>query len=85
MFGLSETTAVVFQSLENDDEYKSTSTVGYVQEHTEAKVVDENGNIVPRGTPGELLVRAYSIMLGYWNDEEKTKETIGSDRWLKTG
>ncbi|CAH0564378.1 unnamed protein product [Brassicogethes aeneus] len=85
VYGLSETTAVIFQSMEGDDEYKSTCTVGHVSEHVEAKVVDNNGNIVPRGTPGELYVRTYANMLEYWGDEEKTKDTIGNDRWLKTG
>ncbi|KAJ8969599.1 hypothetical protein NQ317_011313 [Molorchus minor] len=85
VYGLSETTAVVFQSLHDDDEYKSTCTVGYLQEHVEVKVVDKDNNIVPIGTAGELCVRAYGNMLGYWNDDEKTKEMIGADRWLKTG
>ena len=51
----------------------------------EAKVVDEKGNMVPFGKPGELLVRGYVTMLEYWGEETKTKETIGPDRWIKTG
>ncbi|KAJ8968063.1 hypothetical protein NQ314_002502 [Rhamnusium bicolor] len=85
VYGLSETTAVVFQSLYDDDQRKSTSTVGYIQDHIEAKVVDANDKIVPIGAPGELCLRGYSVMLGYWEDEEKTKETIGPHKWLRTG
>ncbi|XP_060529029.1 medium-chain acyl-CoA ligase ACSF2, mitochondrial-like isoform X2 [Cylas formicarius] len=85
VFGLTETTAVVFQSLLTDDEYLSTSTVGYPHDHIEAKVVDPEGRIVPRGSPGELWTRGYSNIPGYWNDPDKTAELIGPDRWLKTG
>lgn len=49
------------------------------------KVVDKEGRMVPMGTPGELWVRGYSVMLGYWNDEEKTREFIDRDGWAKTG
>lgn len=51
----------------------------------QAKVVDGNGIMVPFGTPGELLIRGYVNMNGYFNDEQKTKETIDSNRWLHTG
>ncbi|CAG9771984.1 unnamed protein product [Ceutorhynchus assimilis] len=85
IYGLTENTAVGFQSLFDDDEYLSTSTVGYLQDHCEAKVVDTQNRIVPRGTPGELLLRGYCIMLGYWENEEKTKEVLGVDRWMRTG
>lgn len=76
---------MVFQSLPNDDELKSTETVGHLCDHIEAKIIDENGSIVPIGKPGELCVRGYSTMLGYWEDEEKTKATLTPDWWLKTG
>lgn len=85
MYGLTETTAVCFQSLPGDDELKSTGTVGHLHDHLEAKVVDENGFMVPMGSPGELYVRGYCNVLGYWGDEAKTKELIGDDRWLRTG
>ncbi|CAG9815402.1 unnamed protein product, partial [Phaedon cochleariae] len=85
VFGMSETTASSFQSLEDDDKEKSTNTVGYLQEHLEAKVIDREGHIVPIGVPGELCIRGYTTMLGYYKDEEKTKKTIGSDGWLRTG
>lgn len=51
----------------------------------QAKVVDSNGEMVPFGTPGELLIRGYVTMSCYYNDDEKTKETIDSTRWLHTG
>ncbi|KAG5899898.1 hypothetical protein JTB14_002450 [Gonioctena quinquepunctata] len=85
VYGLSESTAVVFQSLENDDEFHSTSTVGFLQEHLEAKVIDNEGNIVPVGVPGELCLRGYPVMLEYFEDDNKTKEIKGADGWLHTG
>lgn len=71
--------------MENDGEYEATSTVGYLHDHVEAKVVDTNGNIVPIGEPGELCVRGYNTMLGYWGDQEKTNEIIEPSAWLHTG
>ncbi|KAJ3642552.1 hypothetical protein Zmor_025317 [Zophobas morio] len=77
-YGLTECSGIMFESV-------PTSHLKHVHEHIEVKVVDESGCVVPFGTPGELCVRSYSNMLGYWNDEEKTKEMIGTDGWLKTG
>lgn len=54
-------------------------------DHVEAKVVDVDGKIVPIGVPGELHVRGYCSTIGYWNDEEKTKEILDKNGWLKTG
>ncbi|XP_063697719.1 medium-chain acyl-CoA ligase ACSF2, mitochondrial [Culicoides brevitarsis] len=85
VFGMTETTAVIFQSLRDEDKKRVLDYVGHVQEHTEAKVIDQDGNVVEFGKPGELCVRTYGTMLGYYGDEEKTKEMIGPDRWLKTG
>ncbi|XP_066247827.1 medium-chain acyl-CoA ligase ACSF2, mitochondrial-like [Euwallacea similis] len=85
IYGLSETTCVIFQSMSDDDEYHSTATVGHIGDHLEAKVVDAEGKIVPKGTPGELLIRGYLTTLGYYNNEEKTKELMGPDGWLHTG
>lgn len=50
-----------------------------------SKVVDEDGKVVPIGTPGELYIRGYSNMLGYWGDENKTNDILSSDNWLRTG
>lgn len=85
IFGMTETTGVSFQSTTEETKDNVLHTVGHVQDHVEAKVIDANGDTVPFGTPGELCIRGYSNMLGYYGDEEKTKEIMSSDRWLKTG
>ena len=62
------------------------STVGQVQPHLEVKIVDpETGATVDAGVPGELCTRGYSVMLGYWEDEAKTREAIDADGWMHTG
>ncbi|CAB3223913.1 unnamed protein product [Arctia plantaginis] len=85
LYGMTETTASSFQSLPDDSIDLVAETVGYIQDHTEAKVVDEDGEIVPFGSPGELMLRGYNNMIGYWDDPEKTKQTVSEDGWLKTG
>ncbi|KAH8241477.1 hypothetical protein KR026_006395 [Drosophila bipectinata] len=85
VYGLTETTAVIFQSLPGDHDDIVLNSVGHLQDHIEAKVVDAEGKCVPYGQPGELCVRGYVTMLGYHGDEEKTTETIGKDKWLRTG
>lgn len=82
---MTETSAASFQSLPGENDGLSSTTVGCLKQHLEAKVVDENGVMVPIGTVGELCIRGYSTFLGYWNDEIKTREIIGRDNWLKTG
>jgi fatty-acyl-CoA synthase len=59
--------------------------VGRVLPHLEVKVVDTEGRIVPRGEPGELCTRGYSVMLGYWDDAERTAEAIDTAGWMHTG
>jgi medium-chain acyl-CoA ligase, mitochondrial len=81
IYGLTETTSAVFQSLPSDENSKVQEFVGHVSDHLEVKVIDNDGNAVPFGQPGELCVRGYNIMLGYWNDEVKTKEILGADKW----
>jgi len=62
------------------------STVGRVHPHVEVKIVDPvDGRVVERGDPGELLTRGYSVMLGYWNDPERTAEAIDRAGWMHTG
>ncbi|KAL5279310.1 ACSF2.2 family protein [Megaselia abdita] len=85
VFGMTETSAVIFQSTTEETKDNVLHTVGHVQDHVEAKVIDANGDTVPFGTPGELCIRGYCNMLGYYGDEEKTKEIMSNDRWLKTG
>jgi fatty-acyl-CoA synthase len=84
-YGMTETSPVSFQSSTDDPIERRVSTVGRVQPHIEVKIVDAEGRIVPRGTPGELLTRGYSVMLGYWGDDEKTREAIDPARWMRTG
>jgi len=84
--GMTETSPVSTQTTPDDPVEKRVATVGRVHPHLELKVVDpETGGIVPRGIPGEQCTRGYSVMLGYWGDEEATGEAIDSAGWMHTG
>ncbi|XP_048261431.1 medium-chain acyl-CoA ligase ACSF2, mitochondrial isoform X2 [Bombus terrestris] len=85
IYGLTETTAVIFQTLPNENNELTENTVGHLADHVEAMIVDENGNTVPFGTPGELWIRGYCTMMKYWNDKEATEKTLTKDGWLMTG
>ena len=84
-YGMTETSPVSFQSGTDDPIDRRVSTVGRIQPHLEVKIVDTEGRILPRGTPGELCTRGYAVMLGYWNDETKTREAIDAGGWMHTG
>ena len=84
-YGMTETSPVSFQSATDDPIERRVSTVGRVHPHVEVKVVNQDGRIVPCGETGELLTRGYSVMRGYWNDEEKTEEAIDKAGWMHTG
>ena len=84
-YGMTETSPVSFQSSVDDPVDLRVSTIGRIHPHLEVKIVDSDGRIVPRGVKGELLTRGYSVMLGYWGDEEKTREAIDAARWMHTG
>ncbi|MFL5269235.1 MAG: AMP-binding protein [Stellaceae bacterium] len=84
-YGMTETSPVSFQCSTDDPIERRVSTVGRIQPHTEVKIIDSEGRVVPRGTAGELLTRGYSVMLGYWDDEEKTREAIDVAGWMHTG
>jgi fatty-acyl-CoA synthase len=84
-YGMTETSPVSFQSSTNDPLEKRVSTVGRIHPHVEVKIVDDAGRIVARGKPGELLTRGYSVMLGYWDDEEKTRAAVNPSGWMHTG
>jgi fatty-acyl-CoA synthase len=84
-YGMTETSPVSFQSSVDDPVALRVSTIGRVHPHLEVKIVDGAGRIVPRGQKGELLTRGYSVMLGYWGDEERTREAIHPARWMHTG
>ena len=84
-YGMTETSPVSFQSSVDDPLERRVSTVGRIQPHIEVKIVDPEGRVVPRGEKGELLTRGYCVMLGYWNDEDKTREAIDAAGWMHTG
>ncbi|RVW10280.1 AMP-binding protein [Prescottella agglutinans] len=85
-YGMTETSPVSLQTRRDDSIDQRVSTVGRVGPHLEVKIVDPaTGLTVPRGEPGELCTRGYSVMLGYWNNPEKTSEAIDSARWMHTG
>jgi fatty-acyl-CoA synthase len=84
-YGMTETSPVSFQSSTDDPLERRVSTVGRVHPHLEAQIVDGEGRLVPRGVPGELLTRGYSVMQGYWDDPERTREAIDESGWMHTG
>ncbi len=84
-YGMTETSPVSFQTSTDAPLEKRVSTVGRVHPHVEVKLVDEMGRIVPAGTPGELCTRGYNVMLGYWGDEEKTRQVLDPAGWMHTG
>jgi len=85
-YGMTETSPVSCQTRIDDDLERRTSSIGRAHPHVEIKIVDpETGEAVERGQPGEFCTRGYSVMVGYWNDDEKTAEAIDSDGWMHTG
>lgn len=84
-YGMTETSPVSMQSHVDDPLEKRVSTVGRIHPHVEVKIIDSEGRIVPRGTPGELCTRGYSVMRGYWGDKAKTAEAIDEAGWMHTG
>ncbi|MBV8663842.1 MAG: AMP-binding protein [Hyphomicrobiales bacterium] len=84
-YGMTETSPVSFQSSTEDSVERRVTTIGRVHPHTEVKIVDQQGRIVPRGERGELCTRGYSVMSGYWGELEKTREAIDAAGWMHTG
>ncbi|MFG0928389.1 fatty acid CoA ligase family protein [Pseudomonas sp. CJQ_8] len=84
-YGMTETSPVSLQTGAADDLERRVTSVGRTQPWLESKVVDAEGNIVPRGEIGELCTRGYSVMLGYWNNPKATAESIDADGWMHTG
>ncbi|MEW2583485.1 AMP-binding protein [Streptomyces virginiae] len=85
-YGMTETSPVSTQTRADDSVERRVSTVGRVGPHLEVKVVDpQTGRTVPRGEPGELCTRGYSVMLGYWEEPERTAEAVDAARWMHTG
>ncbi|PBB17442.1 AMP-binding protein [Mesorhizobium sp. WSM4313] len=84
-YGMTETSPVSFQSSVDDPLEKRVSTVGRIHPHVEVKAIGADGGTVAVGEPGELCTRGYSVMKGYWDDAEKTREAIDVDGWMHTG
>jgi fatty-acyl-CoA synthase len=84
-YGMTETSPVSTQTALDDPVERRVSTVGRVHPHVEVKIVDAEGRVVPRGTPGEFCTRGYSVMLGYWDDPERTAQAIDAAGWMHTG
>jgi fatty-acyl-CoA synthase len=84
-YGMTETSPVSFQTACDDPLDRRVSTVGRVQPHLEVKVVGADGATLRRGQTGELCTRGYSVMLGYWDEPEKTAEAVDAEGWMHTG
>ncbi|WP_445672985.1 fatty acid CoA ligase family protein [Pseudomonas inefficax] len=84
-YGMTETSPVSLQTAATDDLERRVTSVGRTQPRLENKVIDADGNSVPRGEIGELCTRGYSVMLGYWNNPKATAESIDEDGWMHTG
>jgi fatty-acyl-CoA synthase len=85
-YGMTETSPVSLQSAVDDPIEARVSTVGRIHPHVECKIINpESGELVPRGVPGELCTRGYSVMLGYWNNPTATAASIDSDGWMHSG
>jgi fatty-acyl-CoA synthase len=85
-YGMTETSPVSTQTRRDDPLELRVGTVGRPAPHVEVKVTDPvSGAVVPRGEPGELCTRGYSVMLGYWDDSERTAEAVDASRWMHTG
>ncbi|XP_074828302.1 medium-chain acyl-CoA ligase ACSF2, mitochondrial isoform X2 [Natator depressus] len=85
-YGTTENSPVTFMGFPQDNISQRTETVGCIFPHTEAKIEDpETGEIAALNSSGELQIRGYCVMLGYWEDPVKTNEVIADDRWYKTG
>ncbi|MEP6968020.1 MAG: AMP-binding protein, partial [Pseudomonadota bacterium] len=84
-YGMTETSPVSFQTSPADSLERRVGTIGRVQPHLEVRIVDEAGAVTPRGAPGEICTRGYSVMLGYWDDEARTAECLDAEGWMHTG
>ncbi|NXN95043.1 ACSF2 synthetase, partial [Rhinopomastus cyanomelas] len=85
-YGTTENSPVTFMMFPNDSINGKIETVGCILPHTEAKIEDTvTGQLVPLNSPGELQIRGYCVMLGYWDDPAKTSEVITDGKWYKTG
>ncbi len=84
-YGMTETSPVSFQSAVDDPLEKRVATVGRIHPHVQVKLIDADGRVVPRGERGQLLTRGYNVMRGYWDDPERTSESLDAAGWMHTG
>jgi fatty-acyl-CoA synthase len=84
-YGMTETSPVSFQTQPDDPLERRVSTVGRVHPHVQVKIVDTDGRVVPRGSAGELLTRGYSVMRGYWEEPERTRDVLDAGGWMHSG
>ncbi|MDH5293072.1 MAG: AMP-binding protein [Acidimicrobiia bacterium] len=84
-YGMTETSPVSTQTSTDDELERRISTVGTVHPHVEIKIIDDHGTTLPTDTPGELCTRGYSVMLGYWDDPDRTAEVIDAEGWMHSG
>ncbi len=85
VFGMTETSPISLQTAKDDPLERRIGSVGRVHPHVEIKIIDAEGRTVPPDQTGEICTRGYSVMLGYWNDDEKTRASIDEDGWMHTG
>jgi fatty-acyl-CoA synthase len=84
-YGMTETSPISTMTTHDDPLHRRVGSVGRVMPYCEIKIVDTKGAVVPRGTPGELCTRGYSVMLGYWNDDRATAASIDAGGWMHSG
>ena len=84
-YGMTETSPASFQTTPDDPLDRRVDSVGRVHPHVEVRIIDGEGNTVPRGVTGELCTRGYSVMQGYWNEPARTAEAIDAEGWMHTG
>lgn len=84
-YGMTETSPVSFASSVDDPLQLRVETVGQVMPHLEAKIIDEAGETLGIGEAGEICVRGYSVMIGYWEDPAATTSVLDADGWMRTG
>ena len=84
-YGMTETSPVSFQTRPDDPLELRVGTVGRVHPHVQVKIIDADGRVTRRGAAGELLTRGYSVMRGYWDDPERTRDAIDTGGWMHTG
>lgn len=84
-YGMTETSPLTTQTATDDPLDKRVETVGRVHPHAECKIIAPDGTTLPRGEQGEYCSRGYAVMLGYWDDLEKTAEAIDAEGWMHSG